>query len=200
MGVEVIDQDVVFFLQGVKIPISIKNINSPDDKGTLVTDKLPENSLRKVAACIAGRKSFRFVHIDKFGLNKTHGIGEKVFGTFAKYGISCEHYISGIYNFAIAVKNPIFDLRREEILKEIRDKISPENITVETNLSVIAVIGSGMGTVKGIFAKIFNAIAAADVKVHMINQGAGESNIIIGVYDNDFEKTVKALYDAMILH
>ncbi|MBQ3447920.1 MAG: ACT domain-containing protein, partial [Synergistaceae bacterium] len=127
------------------------------------------------------------------------GIGRKVFGIFSDRNISCEHYLSGIYQFMIVVKNPMFDLKRAEILNALKDAVNPESVEVEKDLSIIAVIGQGMGTVKGIFAKIFNALANADVKVRMIEQGADDLNILIGVYDEDFEVSVKALYDAMIL-
>ena len=93
----------------------------------------------------------------------------------------------------------MFDLKREEILKDLNTAIKPEKITVERDLALIAIVGTGMGTVKGIFARIFDAIAQAGIKVQMINQGADTLNIIIGVHDEDFEKTIKALYQAMIL-
>ncbi|MBQ7593473.1 MAG: aspartate kinase [Synergistaceae bacterium] len=200
MGINVIDEDVIFLLQQVKIPIRIRNINYPDDIGTFVSDEIPGDAARNIAACIAGLRHYRFIHIEKFGLNKTKGIGMKVFQIFTNRNISCEHYISGIYNFAIVVKNPMFDLKRNEILQEIRDAIHPESINVESDLSLIAIIGKGMGTVKGIFARVFDAIAAVDVKVRMINQGADDLNIIIGVHDKDFDTTVRALYNAMILN
>ena len=199
MGINVIDEDVIFLLQHVGIPLFIKNIHYPDDVGTFVSEELPEGTKREVAACIAGLRHYKAVKIEKFGLNKAHGIGEKVWGIFARRNIPCEHYISGIYNFSIILKNPMFDLKRNEIFEEIRKAINPENISVESELSLIAIIGKGMGTVKGLFARAFNAIAGVDVKVRMINQGSDDLNIIIGVDDKDFEKTVKALYNAMIL-
>ena len=199
MGIKVVYEDVIQLLQGEKIPISIRNIYNPLDKGTLITENLPEDSYRGVAACIAGQRHYKLIRIDKFGLNKLHGIGEKVFGIFARHGISCEHYVSGIYNFCIIVRNMVFDLNRAQIFDEIRKAINPEGITIENDLSLIAIIGKGMGTVKGIFARIFDAIAGVGVKIHFISQGADELNIVLGVYDVDFEKTIKALYDAMIL-
>ena len=199
MGIKVIYEGVIELLQSEKIPINIRNIYNPDDKGTLISEELPENLRRGVAACIAGQRHYKAVRIAKFGLNKLHGVGEKVFRIFAKRGISCEHYVSGIYNFCIVLRNMVFDLNRAQIFDEIKSAIDPESITVENDISLIAVIGKGMGTVKGIFAKIFDAIAAVDVKIRMISQGADDLNIVLGVQDSDFEKTIKALYDAMIL-
>ncbi|MBQ7154417.1 MAG: aspartate kinase [Synergistaceae bacterium] len=198
MGIDIVYEEMILILQDTGISLSIRNIHHAEDKGTLITATLPPEIGRNVAACIAGRRNFKIVHIHKFGLNKTVGIGRKVFGIFSDRSISCEHYLSGIYQFSIVVKSPLFDLKRAEIIKALNDAIEPESIGVETDLSLIAVIGEGMGTVKGIFAKIFNAIASANVKVRMIEQGADDLNILIGVYDEDFDVTVRALYEAMI--
>ncbi len=200
MGIRVFHEDVIYLMQGIGIPIVIKNINDINDDGTYVTSELPAETHRNVAACIAGKRNYRIIHIQKFGLNRLTGIGQKVFGIFTERNIPCEHYISGIYRFSIIVKNPLFDLKRAEILQALNDAVHPEDIRVEKNLSLIAVVGKGMGTVKGIFAKIFNAIAEAGIKVRMIEQGSDDLNIIIGVYDEDYEATVRALYGAMILN
>ncbi|MBR4196801.1 MAG: ACT domain-containing protein [Synergistaceae bacterium] len=199
MGINIFHEDVILLMQDIGIPLRVRNINDIDDEGTSVTADLPEDSRRGVAACIAGKRNYRIIHIQKFGLNRLTGIGQKVFGIFTERNISCEHYMSGIYRFSIVVKNPLFDLKRAEILQALKDAIKPENITVEKNLSLITVVGKGMGTVKGIFAKIFNAIAAAGIKVRMIEQGSDDLNIIIGVYDEDYEAAVRALYGAVIL-
>ena len=199
MGITAVHEEAILKLRDSGVPLNVLNIYHPEDKGTLISMELPENSDRKVAACISGRKTYKILRINKVGINKMHGVGEKIFNIFSRRGISCEHYISGIYNFAVVIKNPMFDLKREEIIKDITAAINPEKITVDRDLALIAIVGVGMGTVKGIFARIFDAIADVGVKVQLINQGADSLNIIVGVHDEDFEKTIKALYQAMIL-
>ena len=56
-----------------------------------------------------------------------------------------------------------------------------------------------MGTTKGIFEKVFSALADADIKVRMIDQGSDDLNIILGVHDEDYHKAVNALYANMIV-
>ena len=199
MGINVIHEDVIFLMQNIGIPWTIRNIHDVNDTGTSVTAELPEEAKRRVTACIAGKRNYRIIHIEKFGLNRLTGIGMKVFGIFTDRNISCEHYMSGIYRFSIVVKNPLFDLKRPEILAALNDAIKPESIRVEKNLSLITVVGKGMGTTKGIFARMLNSIAEAGIKVRMIEQGSDDLNIIIGVYDEDYEETVRALYRAMII-
>ena len=199
MGINIVYEDVILLLEGTGIPLSIRNIHHSDDKGTMITEELLPESRRGVAACIAGRRNFKVVHIKKFGLNKTVGIGRKVFGIFSDRNISCEHYLSGIYQFSIIVKNPMFDLKKAEIIKELEAAISPEAIDVQTGLSLIAIIGEGMGTIHGVFAKAMDALFAVSIKVRLIEQGGDDLNILLGVYDDDFEKATRALYEAMIL-
>ena len=57
-------------------------------------------------------------------------------------------------------------------------------------------VGHGMGYQAGTAAKVFTALAKADVNVKMIDQGSSELNIIIGVNTSDFEKAISAIYGA----
>ena len=47
---------------------------------------------------------------------------------------------------------------------------------------------------KGTAARVFRAIAEADINIRMIDQGSSELSIIIGVNETDFEKALHAIY------
>ena len=200
MGIKVFEDDVALILRNNEIPVRIRTLCYPDDEGTLVSLELPENISRNVAVCIAGRKNFNVIHIEKFGLNKQKDFGQKLFGIFAKYNVACEHTLSGIHKVSIVLKSPMFDLRRREIMEDIKNELAADSVVFDRNLSLIAVIGKGMGTVYGVFEKVFASLASANVKVHMIDQGSDDISIILGVYDEDFDRAVNALYEAMILN
>ena len=51
---------------------------------------------------------------------------------------------------------------------------------------------------RGTAGRIFAALAHARVNVKMIDQGSSELNIIVGVKENDFETTIKAIYDMFV--
>ena len=55
-----------------------------------------------------------------------------------------------------------------------------------------------MKAVKGTAARIFAALAHANVNVKMIDQGSSELNIIIGVRNQDFDIAIKAIYDIFV--
>ncbi|MBQ9419665.1 MAG: aspartate kinase [Synergistaceae bacterium] len=198
IGINIISDNVIFMMRDADIPIRVASIYS--DKNTMITSRKAEDNLNDVAVCVAGRRNFSLLHIEKYGLNKQYGFGERLFGLLAKYHIACEHCLSGIYKMSLALKSPLFDLRRKEIFSEINKIIDPDSLSIEKNLSLIAVIGQGMGTTKGIFEKVFAALAKADIKVRMIDQGSDDLNIMIGVRDSDYENAVRALYANMIAH
>ena len=47
----------------------------------------------------------------------------------------------------------------------------------------------------GVSARLFEAIARAGVNVRMIDQGSSELNIIVGVDNENYERTLKAVYE-----
>jgi aspartate kinase len=69
-----------------------------------------------------------------------------------------------------------------------------KKVEVSNNVAVIAVVGSGMRGIKGVAAKIFNAVAKMDVNVIMITQGSSQLNLAFVVDDNDCESAVRALH------
>ena len=76
--------------------------------------------------------------------------------------------------------------------------VDPENIFVEENLALIAVVGRGMVKAKGTAARIFTALANSGVNIRMIDQGSSELNIIVGVDSNDYITALRAIYNEFV--
>ena len=196
VGFNIVSDRVIFMMKDAGIPVRVCSLE--DEEGTLISGSLPEGTGRGVTACIAGRSKFNVLHIEKYGINKISGFGEKLFGIFARHGVSCEHCLSGIYKMSVVIKSQLFDIRRAEILDEVRRVTEPDSMTVDGGLSLIAVIGEGIGTVKGTFERVFAALSGAGIKARMIDQGSDDLNIILGVRDEDYAEAVRALHDTMI--
>ena len=67
---------------------------------------------------------------------------------------------------------------------------------MESGIALIAVAGHGMKNMRGTAAKIFTALADANINIRMIDQGSSELNIIIGVNNDDFEESIRTIYGA----
>lgn len=200
IGIPIIKDLDIFMLSEAGIPMKIRSPESLDDEGMLISPKLQENIQRNLTACIAGHNNFSIININKYGLNKDYDFTEKLFALFSRHRIACQHYLSGIHKMSVVLKSPSFDIKRAQIVSDIERAVNPDSVTVEKGLSLIAIVGEGMGTVKGIFSKIFDSLTKAGIKVKMIEQGADDLNIIVGVSDEDYEKAIKALYRSVVMN
>ena len=86
--------------------------------------------------------------------------------------------------------------RLDDVLDEFRSRLRPDSIDVLENIALIATVGRRMSLRSGVAARLFTALAEAKVNIRMIDQGSSEMNIIVGVENKDFEKAVRAIYNA----
>jgi len=70
-----------------------------------------------------------------------------------------------------------------------------KKIDVTADVSIIALIGSGMRGTVGVASKVFGAAAKKKVNVVMIAQGSSELNLAFVVKDSDCASAVQALHD-----
>ena len=197
MGASVLHEDAIFPVRKAGIPINIKNTNKPEDPGTLIVESTCKQSAYTITG-IAGKKGFVSLNIEKEMMNSEIGFGRKVLEAFEKHDISFEHMPSGIDTLTVFVHQPEFEGKEQQVLADIHRLTQPDHIEIESDLALIAVVGRGMKAVKGTAARIFAALAHANVNVKMIDQGSSELNIIIGVRNQDFEAAIKAIYDIFV--
>lgn len=131
-------------------------------------------------------------------MNSELGLGRKVLQVVEEHGISFEHFPSGIDTMTVIVSTKALAAKRADVLAGICKNVNPENIFVEENLALIAVVGRGMVKAKGTAARVFVALANAGVNIRMIDQGSSELNIIVGVDANDYIIALKAIYDEFV--
>lgn len=193
MGATVLHEDAIFPVRYSKIPINIRNTNKPEDKGTFIvyqTDDISED----VITGIAGKTGFSTIRIEKDMMNAELGFGRKVLQVIEENGISFEHFPSGIDTMTVVVSTKELQNKRADVMSGICKAVDPENIFVEENLALIAIVGRGMVKAKGTAARIFTALADAGVNIRMIDQGSCELNIIVGIDANDYLTALNAIY------
>ncbi|WP_405321432.1 aspartate kinase [Frisingicoccus sp.] len=197
MGASVLHEEAIFPVRSEGIPINIRNTNRPQDKGTLIVESTctkPEYTITG----IAGKKGFVSITVEKDMMNSQVGFGRKVLQAFEEEGISFEHMPSGIDTLTVLVHQDEFQQKEQAVLANIHRTAHPDALEMESDLSLIAVVGRGMKSTRGTAGRIFSALAHANVNVKMIDQGSSELNIIIGVQDKDFETAIKAIYDIFV--
>ncbi|QNL44053.1 aspartate kinase [Oscillibacter hominis] len=195
MGASVLHEDAIFPVKTAGIPINIRNTNRPQDPGTLIVPQAQEQPEGSITG-VAGRKGFTVLTIEKDQMNSEVGFGRKVLSALEECGVNFEHMPSGIDTLSVVMASAEFEPHRQEIVQKICSTVNPDAVSVEDAMAMIAVVGRGMVRRKGLAARLFTAIAEADVNLRMIDQGSSELNIIIGVDEADFEKAISAVYRA----
>ncbi len=199
MGASVMHDEATLPVREAGIPINIRNTNEPSHPGTRIVAQLPGDGKSSAAvAGIAGKKGFSMVCVEKSLMNKEVGFAHRLLGVFQRRGISVEHCPSSIDGINVVVDGNALNGAADEVLEEIRRNLVPDRISLVPDLALIAVVGEGMSHTIGVAARVFTSLAKTRVNVRVINQGASEVNIIVGVAPEDFERAVQALYDEFV--
>lgn len=196
MGASVLHDEAIYPAKEDNIPINIRNTNRPEDPGTIITADAPLSD--HIITGIAGSKNFTVIGLSKSMMSQEVGFVRRLAGVFADKDVSLEHMPSGIDTISVVVDNDELNGKVDDIVDEIQRQLQPDTIDVFENMALIATVGRGMSSRTGTSAKLFTALAEAGVNIRMIDQGSSEINIIVGVQNKDFEKAVKAIYDAFV--
>ena len=184
------------------IPILIKNTFKPNEEGTKISDEsLPGPSIIKGISSI---DNITLLTVRGSGMIGVTGISARLFGAMADAGIniimitqaSSEHTIcvAVLPGQAETAQQAI----EEEFRYELRDDIIDE-VKVENELSIVAVVSDEMRRKPGISGRIFQALGKNGINVVATAQGSSERNISIVVDRKNETKTLNTLHDAFFL-
>ncbi|MEI7812525.1 MAG: bifunctional aspartate kinase/homoserine dehydrogenase I [Ignavibacteria bacterium] len=184
------------------IPIRIKNTFNTAFSGTIIGRKNGESNFPIKG--ISSIDNISIIRVQGGGTLGVAGTAKRIFGALARHNISIilitqassEHSLC----IALAPKHAIAakELLEEELKFEIREKFISE-IIVETNLSIVAVVGENMRKTIGVSGKIFQALGKNGINVVAIAQGSSELNISTVIPREDEAKALNALHDIFFL-
>ncbi len=196
MGASVLHEETVFPVQSLNIPINLKNTNEPDNPGTFIQNECTDTS--NIVTGIAGKKDFLSFNIQKDHMSNEVGFLRKALSIFEKYDVSIEHVPSGIDSFSVVVNQSSVEKCQFELVTELKQALNA-NVSLESEIALVAVVGRNMAKRSGVCAKIFETLGQHKINVKLLAQGPSELNIIIGVASKDYEETVKSLYSALVM-
>ena len=200
MGASVLHDEAMAPVREVGIPVNIRNTNAPAHPGTRIVSKLsPEVVASTQIAGVAGKTSFSMITIGKNLMNREVGFVYRLLGVFEHNGIPFEHCPSSIDSVSVIVESSWLEGRTDQVLEEIRRTMEPDELDFVPGIALIAIVGEEMARTPGIAARVFTALAGAGVNVRLINQGASELNIIVGVAPEDYPQAVRSIYAAFVV-
>ncbi len=184
------------------IPIVIRNTFRPEQPGTWI-----RNDPEKQPGIIRGISSIEdaaLITIRGTGMIGVSGVASRIFTALANKNIniilitqsSSEHTVTlaVLPQQAGEAKLAIADEFRSELKLDAVD-----DILVEKDLSIIAVVGENMRHIPGIAGRVFNALGRNGINIVAIAQGSSERNISFVVNRKDERKAMNTLHDAFFL-
>lgn len=180
-----------------QIPIVIKNTFSPDDVGTIITQKTANNKPVKGIAFI---ENIALLTLEGSGMVGIPGFSKRLFETLSLKNInvvlitqaSSEHSICiGIYADDVAIAEQCIN---ETFEVEIKLR-KVHAVLVETNLSILALVGDNMKNHQGLSGQMFSALGKNNVNIRAIAQGASEKNISAVINTLDAKKALNTLHE-----
>lgn len=200
MGAAVLHEDTIMPVRLKDIPVNIRNTNDPDNPGTIIREDFEQDSEEekdRFITGIAGKKDFSIVNIYETSLGEDKIIlMRKVLAIFDKFDVPVEQIPTGVDSISVVVPSAAIAGKKYEIMAALREETQIDRCDITEGVSIIAIVGRQMAYRTGVSGRIFGALGDNKVNIRTIEQGADEITIMIGVYTEDFEKTVRILYDS----
>ncbi len=195
MGASVLQEEAIFPVREVNIPIQIKNTNAPEDFGTIIRETANEHACEHLITGIAGKKDFVGIYVQKAHMSNEIGVVRRALSILERYGVSVEHVPTGVDSFSIVVNGEDVQDTIYSIVADLQRDIQPETINVLPGLALVSVVGRNMSRRAGTSGQIFGALGEEGINIRMITQSSQEISIIVGVQNEDFEKAIHVIYD-----
>ena len=195
MGASVLHEDSILPVKEKGIPLNIRNTNCPDDPGTMIVENAGEEAEQdRPITGIAGRRNFTILTVRKRGMTSSLDLRE-VLEITDRYHATVEHITLGLDSFALVIASSALESNLYDIIADIRKECGPDEVSVQDGIALVAAVGRKMSSRPGTSGRLFQALGQHGLNIRTIAQGSDELSIIVGVDNNDFEKTIRVLYD-----
>jgi aspartate kinase len=175
------------------IPVRVKCTFDPESPGTQIVHE--DVKKEDVIKAVTLSKNVALLNISGAGMIGTPGVAARVFTALARAGVNIVMISQGSSeaNISIVIDEKDVDKAEEALRAELpRDLV--RDISHNSAVCALAVVGAGMAGTPGVAARVFKAISGAGINVVMISQGSSEHNISFVVSSRDAERAVQELH------
>jgi aspartokinase/homoserine dehydrogenase 1 len=201
-GAKVLHPRALIPVAGRNIPVFVRPFGDPAAIGTEISDRRTLDRYPvKALSAIQGQA---LVTVTGNGMLGVPGIAARTFAALfqEQINVSLISQSSSEQSICFSVPEAMAKRARARLNDEFREEIAREEISgVEARgeLATLAVVGIGMAGHPGIAARVFRALADAQVNIVAIAQGSSELNISFVVAAADAPAAQRSIHDAFQL-
>ncbi|QIK58294.1 aspartate kinase [Erysipelothrix sp. HDW6A] len=193
MGASVLHEEAIFPVKEKNIPIQILNTNDPTNKGTTILNTVETERKQEITG-IAGKKDFSIITIFKAHMSNERGTLLAALRVLDTYQLRVEHIPTGIDMFSLVIETKHLENSLYEVLGKLQEACNSDRIDVVHEISLIAVVSRFMKQKTGMSGRLFGSLGSKGINISLISQTSDESNIIVGVNNEDYDKTIQTIY------
>ncbi len=172
----------------------IKNVFAPEVKGTIICGEKKKDGA--VIKSIASTRDIAVVNVESASMVNVPGFASMLFSKLAEKDVPLDLIVTSEASISFSLDAKKLD--KALVAASSITHVYPCNITHLTDLSMIGVIGEGLGETAGISGRLFGALGKENINIEMISQGASEINISFVVKKSDLDKAVLAVHKEFI--
>ena len=192
-GAQVLHAETIIPLMEKRIPLEVLNSNHPEEGGTFIKDKAPGNN--HLITGLTGKKGFiALTFVKSREYDKLESI-RMVLDVFARYKVPVEHIPTSIDSFSVIAEKSKLEDRYFDLVADLKKLPEIVSLSEDDDVALVAIVGSNMAKKSGVSGKILSVFGEEKINIKLIDQGREEINIIVGLSNSDFEKSVQALYN-----
>ena len=190
-GAKVLHPQTIWPAVKQNISVRIKNTMNPEAIGTLIT----RDGIEGIYICksVAHKKGITVITITSAKMLLAVGFLADVFTIFKKYGVSVDFVSTAEISVTITIDEEKYPIP-EALFRELR-KIC--HVDILKNQAIVCAVGSELTTKKGVLAKIFAAVADADIVAKAVSSSAQKISVSMIVAEEDADPALFALHKAV---
>ncbi|MEM6737366.1 MAG: bifunctional aspartate kinase/homoserine dehydrogenase I [Bacteroidota bacterium] len=183
------------------IPIRIKNTFDVVQDGTLVSKDANND---QIVTGITSLKDISLITLSGTGLLSIPKFTKEFFSILSdhKLGVEFVTQSNAEHTMTIAMTVEDAEIAHRELnlsFKEYIEKNLIDPITIERDLSILALVGTNMKNQVGISGSMFHVLGRNGVSIKAISQGSSERNISAVIKKEDLSKSLNILHEAFFL-
>lgn len=202
-GAKVIYPPTILPVYQKQIPILIKNTFEPEHQGTRISQSAVSGADRIIKG-ISSISGIALVTLQGIGMVGVTGISMRLFTALARENVNVIliSQASSENSISIAIEEKAVDIAHTAIQTDFEKEIANgqiNKIAIETDLSIVAIVGEKMKHSTGIAGKLFLTMGKSGVNIIAIAQGASELNISWVVRNDVLRKTLNVVHESFFL-
>lgn len=166
-------------------------------EGTIIKEKVKMEKML-ITGVAADKNTAR---ISVIGVEDKPGIAFRIFNTLAANNINVDIILQSVgregtkdISFTVAED----ELKRAlEVLEEHKEALTIQDITYNTEVAKISVVGAGMMSNPGVAAKMFESLYNSRININMIS--TSEIRITVLIDEKDIEEAMNAVHEGFAL-